>query len=154
VCSGAAFAFEEFAQQDDYWLDLVDPDAENAIPEDWRGQFSADGEMLFTVTTTEVFDRATVVAAGAGSDCAGLTAYPLASGQEWLVETITQTTSTCEILPMQGTVEMPELGTVTVFGALRSGTVCAASTDTSRAVEPVTTDAFMLPIALVDYAGE
>jgi hypothetical protein len=154
VCSGAAFAFERFAQQDDYWLDLVDPDAENAIPEGWRGQFNADGEMLFTVTTTEVFDRATVVAAGAGSDCAGLTAYPLASGQEWLVETITQTTSTCEILPMQGTVEMPELGTVTVFGALRSGTVCAASTDISRAVEPVTTDAFMLPIALVDYAGE
>jgi hypothetical protein len=154
VCSGAAFAFEQFVQQDDYWLDLVDPDAENAIPPDWRGQFNADGEMLFTVTTTEVFDRATVVAAGAGSDCAGLTAYPLASGQEWLVETITQTTSTCEILPMQGTVEMPELGTVTVFGALRSGTVCAASTDTSRAIERVTTDAFMLPIALVDFEGE
>jgi hypothetical protein len=70
------------------------------------------------------------------------------------VETITETTSTCEILPMQGTVEMPELGTVTVFGALRSGTVCTASTDTSRAIEPVTTDAFMLPVALVDYAGE
>ena len=154
ACSGAAFAFEQFSQQDDYWLDLVDPDAENAIPPDWRGQFSADGEMLFTVTTTEVFDRATVVAAGAGSDCAGLTAYPLASGQEWLVETITQTTSTCEILPMQGAVDMPELGTVTVFGALRSGTVCTASTDTSRAITPVETDAFILPVALVDYEGE
>ena len=154
ACSGAAFQFEQFAQQDDYWLDLVDPDALNAIPPDWSGQFSADGEMLFTVTTTEVFDRATVVAAGAGSDCAGLTAYPLASGQEWLVETITETTSTCEILPMQGAVEMPELGTVTVYGALRSGTVCTASTDTSRAITPIETDAFILPVALTDYAGE
>jgi hypothetical protein len=110
--------------------------------------------MLFAVTTTEVFDRATVVASGAGSDCAGLTAYPLASGQEWLVETITETTDTCEILPMQGAVEMPELGTVTVFGALRSGTVCTASTDTSRAITPIETDAFMLAIELVDYTGE
>lgn len=157
TCSGASFVFERFTQQDDYWLELVDPDAENAIPPDWRDQFEASGETLFEVQETRAFDRATVVAAGAGSDCAGLTAYPLPSGQEWLVESISVTTTSCEILPMQGQVEIPELGTVTIYGAQNTaggGSICTASTDVARVITPVNDDAFILPIELVDYAGE
>ena len=155
TCSGADFVFERFTQQDDYWLDLQDPDSENAIPPDWRGQYEADGEMLFTVQITRAYDRATVVAGGAGSTCAGLTAYPLPSGQEWLVENVSETTTTCEILPMTGTVEMLELGRVTVYGAKKVSTICTESTDVAKVIEPVTTDdAFILSVALVDYAGE
>jgi hypothetical protein len=156
VCSGAAHTFDQVAQQDDYWLDLVDPDAENAIPPDWRGQFNADGETLFTVTTTRHFDRATVVAAGAGSSCGpSPSRYPLPSGQEWLVESIEEVTSTCEILPMQGTVEMPDLGSVNMYGSQSlAGASCTSPTDESRTVEPVTLDAFMFPVALVDFEGE
>ena len=156
VCSGAEFTFGQSVQQDDYWLDLVDPDAENAIPLGWRGQFSADGEMLFTVTATRHFDRATVVASGAGSSCGpSPSRYPLPSGQEWLVESIEEITTTCEILPMQGAVEMPEIGTVIMYGSQSlAGASCTSPTDISRTITPIETDAFILPIALIDYAGK
>jgi hypothetical protein len=97
-----------------------------------------------------------VVAAGAGSSCGtSPSRYPLPSGQEWLVESIEEVTSTCEILPMQGTVEMPDLGSVTMYGSQSlAGASCTSPTDESRTVEPVTLDAFMLPVALVDFEGE
>lgn len=156
VCAGAAHTFNQSVQQDDYWLDLVDPDAENAIPPDWRGQFNADGETLFTVTTTRHFDRATAVASGAGSSCGpSPSRYTLPSGQEWLVESIEEVTNTCEILPMQGTVQMPEIGTVTMYGSQSLvGASCTNATDESRAITPIETDAFILPVSLVDYASE
>jgi hypothetical protein len=56
---------------------------------------------------------------------------------------------------MQGTVEMPDLGSVNMYGSQSlAGASCTSPTDESRTVEPVTLDAFMLPVALVDYGRE
>lgn len=154
VCDGSQYVANRYRQEDDYWLDLVDPDALNAIPPDWRDQFSADGEMLFTVTETRDTYRHTVVATGSGSTCGGSPSFETGIGTQWLVEKVTTTTNTCEILPMTGTVRMPELGTVTVYSGSGGGIICTEDALASRTIEPVTDDAFILPVPLVDYTGE
>jgi len=70
------------------------------------------------------------------------------------VEKVQTVTETCEILPMTGTVELPELGTVTVYAGSGGGSICTEDALASRVIAPVTDDAFMLAIELVDYEGE
>lgn len=156
TCDGSQYVTERYRQEDDYWLDLVDPDAENAIPEGWRDQFEASGKMLFSVVETRETYRHTVVAGGTGSECGGSDSFEngFGSGTQWLVEKVQTVTETCEILPMTGTVELPELGTVTVYAGSGGGSICTEDALASRVIAHVTEDAFMLAIELVDYEGE
>lgn len=154
VCDGSQYVTERYRQEDDYWLDLVDPDALNAIPETWADQFEASGEMLFSVTETRDTYRHTVVAAGSGTDCGGSDAYETGSGTQWLVEQVHTVDETCEILPMNGTVELPELGTVTVYAGSGGSSICTDDVVASRVIAPVTEDAFILNVELVDFDGE
>ena len=110
--------------------------------------------MVVTVTETRDTYRHTVVSTGAGSTCGGAPSFETGSGTQWLVEAVQTVTTTCEILPMTGTVELPELGTVTVYAGSGGGSICTDDVTASRVIEPVTDDAFILAIELVDYAGE
>jgi len=154
VCDGSQYVANRFRQEDDYWLDLVDPDAVNAIPEGWADQFEASGEMLFSVVETRETYRHTVVPGGTGSECGGSDSFETGAGTQWLVEKVQTVTETCEILPMTGTVELPELGTVTVYAGSGGGSICTEDALASRVITHVTEDAFMLSIELVDYEGE
>lgn len=151
VCDGSQYVANRFRQEDDYWLDPVDPDATNAIPETWSAQFSTDAQMLFAVSETRETYRHTVVPTGSGSECGGTDAYETGAGTQWLVEKITETTNTCEILDANGTVPLPELGTVTVYAAAAGGGVCTEDALASRVIEPVTVDAFILTIPLEGF---
>jgi len=98
--------------------------------------------------------RHTVVPGGTGSECGGSDSFETGAGTQWLVEKVQTVTETCEILPMTGTVELPELGTVTVYAGSGGGSICTEDALASRVITPVTKDAFILAIELVDYEGE
>lgn len=147
-CDGERFNLQRYRQEDDYWLDLVDPDSENAMPPSWRAQVQTDGESLFVVERLRFYDRASVVPAGSGTAC-GTTpdVYPIGGGNVWLLEQIQEQSLSCELLPAVGTVTLAEVSG-TLYGSVGTGATCSGELRRAVNIEPVATDAFILSVPL------
>jgi len=147
-CSGSAFVVRNVVQEDDYKFEYTDPAAENAVPDDWRDMIPGATETLWQITETVFRLTYTVESSGPANDCNGAGAFEISPGVLWyyVVEETTPTV-TCEILPAVGTVEMPDLGSVRLWGAMNA-IPCSTDQYTARQMEKIISDALILRIPL------
>ena len=147
-CSGTNFVIRNQVQEDDYKFEYTDPDAENAVPPDWRDMLPGSAEMLWEVTETVTRMTYTVESSGPSNTCNGAGAFEITPATLWYyVVSEVVITTTCELLPAVGTVGMPSLGNVRLWGAM-NGIPCASDQSTSEVITPIVSDALILRIPL------
>lgn len=155
ICSGDAWQVGVTRVDMEYRHQLVDPDAEYAMPEAWRDMVQTDGRFLAIQTTT--IDRVIAkVGSASPTTCNGIQIWD-ADGQpvEWYIDSQVQVQ--CLFLPSTGRVSAPAGGRVAFIGA-NDSPICselqASQSDTQRQVDPVPTDALILTIPLTDPEDE
>ena len=153
-CSGSDFVVQNAVQEDDYKFEYTDPSAEYAVPEDWRDMIPGATETLWEITETVFRLTHTIEDSGPGNTCNGAGSFEITPGILWYyVVDETTPTVTCEFLPSIGTVEMPILGNVRLWGAM-NGIPCTTAQYTTRQMEKIISDALILRIPLEDSEVE
>jgi hypothetical protein len=152
-CIGSNYGIGTTRRTDEYQYSLVDPDAENAIPEAWRDMIDTDGEQLFTVTTLTRSRTIRIVPLGGGTVCEGAQPWVVVPGStvlEFVDDEVIE--ETCEILPATGEVVAPSLGTAIIAGGNVLGTECSSlpvsSQENSRTIQRVPEDGITLNVPL------
>lgn len=154
VCSasgaGPLFEVSNAVQEDEYRFELVDPDAENAIPPAWRDMVALTGEMLWTREHDEVRERHTVVPSASGTLCGGVTGWEVSGGSAWLIEEYRPEYEACELLPAVGRTSVPPIGTAVLYGSQGGGTRCSNEVSVGDVWRPVVSDALILRVPFDD----
>lgn len=154
LCDGSAFVLGVSRLNQEYRYQLVDPDAEHAIPEAWRSQLQEDGEFLVVQETTT--ERTTVVYPTASPTlCAGGARWSInVGGVDQDVEYATEAilVAECKIVPATGFVEAPAGGEVVMIGADCSP-ICTeldpSGNSSLRNITRIQTDSLILNVPLV-----
>ena len=148
--SGPLFQVSNAVQEDEYRFELVDPDAENAIPPAWRDMIALTGEMLWTREYNEIRERHTVVPLASGTLCGGVAGWPVSGGFAWEIEQYTVESETCELLPSSGRLTIPQIGTAVLYGSNAGGTQCTNDVVVGDTYRPVVSDALILRVPFDD----
>lgn len=144
----------------DYRYTLQDPDAIYAVPEEWRGLLTGNGRLLASISTTIQTLGIRQVSDPADAYLCGEILDPFRPGGDFYaaVDTITNTTETCGIVPATDYVSAPPIPT-SAFPIQRSNTgafpvECFPSATTSKGIAPIADqDGFFIEVPLYDFQG-
>lgn len=153
TCTGSAFQLYTQRWDEQYRVKLLDPDAQNAIPEAWRGMVSTNAEFVAQLSTSKRHVAWTDGAAGTGTTCGGVPGWQDGAGGEYTVSYGDTTANECGKFATSDTLHVPAQGASNLAASKNGGSLCDAGATfsaitTSQQLTPVDPSAFILAVPL------